>query len=351
MSGKMPKYRKHSSRDVAFVEHNGKRYYLGKYNSTASWAKYRELIAEWFEAGAVTPKTVVDLTVAFLDWAEKHYPHNGHHSDYLSHKYASKYLIQACGNVRIKDMTVAHLKGVRANVLEAGCCRNYANKVISRCNRVFRWGAAEGYVDGDILRVLDCIDPIRKGTKGVREKGEVKPVPWSHVRHTIRHLRSEVVKDIVRITWLTGARSGNVCSMKWSDVVDGRDGKWWIPGQHKNAWRGKQLTIPLGPRAIRILEKYSRDKEFIFTARSGKPYKQSQLASKIRDAAKKAIESGAPIASWSPHQIRHSRATRIRRLHGVEASQVYLGLSSISTAEIYAERSRRTIAEIASRIG
>ncbi|NQV25116.1 MAG: tyrosine-type recombinase/integrase [Rhodopirellula sp.] len=44
--------------------------------------------------------------------------------------------------------------------------------------------------------------------------------------------------------------------------------------------------------------------------------------------------------TWHPHQWRHTAATEIRRTFGIEAAQVVLGNSNISTAEIYAEKDR-----------
>ena len=45
----IPKYRnlKTRKRDRAFVELNGQRFYLGKYNSSESKEKYHRLLAEW----------------------------------------------------------------------------------------------------------------------------------------------------------------------------------------------------------------------------------------------------------------------------------------------------------------
>ena len=52
LSVKLPKYRKHSSRDVAFVVLNGRRVYLtGTYGSVESKADYKARVLEWQAIG------------------------------------------------------------------------------------------------------------------------------------------------------------------------------------------------------------------------------------------------------------------------------------------------------------
>jgi len=52
---------------------------------------------------------------------------------------------------------------------------------------------------------------------------------------------------------------------------------------------------------------------------------------------------------WSPNQLRHSRATYLRKTYGIEAAQVILGHSNLKTTEVYAEadiaRAREVMAE------
>ena len=40
---------------------------------------------------------------------------------------------------------------------------------------------------------------------------------------------------------------------------------------------------------------------------------------------------------WTPHQLRHSAATLIRKRHGLDGAQAALGHSRADTTEIYAE--------------
>ena len=80
-----PKYRRHRRKgrpDLALVELNGRRVYLGEYGSVESKVEYNRVIAEW-EARGRKPLvrseefTVVELCERFLEHAEVYYRHLG----------------------------------------------------------------------------------------------------------------------------------------------------------------------------------------------------------------------------------------------------------------------------------
>ena len=58
----------------------------------------------------------------------------------------------------------------------------------------------------------------------------------------------------------------------------------------------------------------------------------------------------AGIPPWSPHRLRHTRATLIRQEYGLEAAKAVLGHTDTKITEIYAERdlelARRVMREI-----
>ena len=54
-------------------------------------------------------------------------------------------------------------------------------------------------------------------------------------------------------------------------------------------------------------------------------------------AAVDAFSNTEPVPHWHPYQLRHSFATRMCRLHGIEVTRVLMGHASIKTTELYAE--------------
>lgn len=65
----------------------------------------------------------------------------------------------------------------------------------------------------------------------------------------------------------------------------------------------------------------------------------------------KAKKAGFVVLHWHPHQLRHNRATEVRRKYGIEAAQVSLGHSKADTTQIYAERDMEQARQIAREMG
>ena len=59
--------------------------------------------------------------------------------------------------------------------------------------------------------------------------------------------------------------------------------------------------------------------------------------------------AGVPV--WTPHQLRHTRATVIRQEFDIEAAQIILGHSKPDTTLIYAERDLAKARRIMAAIG
>ena len=64
----------------------------------------------------------------------------------------------------------------------------------------------------------------------------------------------------------------------------------------------------------------------------------------------RAAEKGGE-ARWSPHRLRHTFATEVRKSFGLEAVQVCLGHSKADTTQIYPERDFAKAAAVARQIG
>ena len=57
------------------------------------------------------------------------------------------------------------------------------------------------------------------------------------------------------------------------------------------------------------------------------------------------------LHSWHPYQLRHAFATKVRKLHGLEAAQVLLGHSRADVTQLYAERDEELAAAVAAKVG
>jgi integrase len=299
-------------------------------------------------------------------------------------------------------------KWVKVEVLGSrqALCRKVVNQRVDHVRRVFRWAASEELVPQSVYDALTTVAGLRRGQKGTRDKPKVKPVVDAVVEATLPFLRPQV-RAMVQVQRLTGARPTEVCLMRGQNIE--RSGPvWWYridpnevareegegraanlhkTAHHESADGNAQVKLlPLGPKAQAILAPFLEGRDpsaFLFQPREANQalnnerkasrktppwpshlraqaakrkahpkraprdhYDRHSYAHAVARAAKKA---GAP--HWHPHQLKHAIATEIRRLHGAEAAQVYVGHANLSTTEIYAEKDLKKIEKIALEVG
>src|SRR5262249_24117398 len=143
-------------------------------------------------------------------------------------------------------------------------CRNRVNKDVARVRRLFRWGATKKLVPAGIFHELATIEGLRAGRSDARETEPVRPVADSTVEATLPFLRPQVAA-MVRLQRLTGMRPGEVLIMRGVDLE--MSGEVWLyrPGSdrglhgvHKNAYRGQDRVVPIGPRGQQVLRPWLR---------------------------------------------------------------------------------------------
>jgi integrase len=72
---------------------------------------------------------------------------------------------------------------------------------------------------------------------------------------------------------------------------------------------------------------------------------------RLTDAQRIALRGWHSDHRWSPNQLRHSAATEIRRLYGLEAAATVLGHAKADVTQIYAERDYTLAARVAREVG
>jgi integrase len=194
---------------------------------------------------------------------------------------------------------------------------------------------------------------------------------------------------MVRFQRLTGCRPGEVIKIKPS-MVDRSCDVWEIRlEEHKTAYKGFQRTILVGPKAQAILEPFLENRSenaYCFQPREvmkqlrkererkritpmscgnrkgtnraenprkkpGDCYTTQSYGRAIATACKKAfpppdglkgnaLKKWVHEHSWAPNQLRHARATEIRKSHGLEMASILLGHAGLEVTQVYAERDR-----------
>jgi integrase len=273
------------------------------------------------------------------------------------------------------------LQSMRALLVDKGRPRVTCNRIVKAVRRVFKWAASQELIPASVSDALATVEPLRAHRTAAPELPPVKPVSDDVLEATLAHL-PKTVADMARIHRLTGARPSELCSMRPCDI-DRSDAEVWAyrPATHKTAWRGEERVIHIGPKAQAILEPYLHrpaDK-FCFSPRESEvarrgeqranrksPVQPSQRKRRrknpkrpagdhyTKDSYRRAINRAAKAAGveeWFPNQLRHSAATEIRKIFGIEASSTRLGHKSLDVTLVYAERNLQLSRDVARQIG
>jgi len=391
-----------------------KQLYLGTYDSPESHRKYREVLASYLDPACdpinespngSRPITIGDLVAWFLAWAERYYVNadgnpSREHPNFVA---ASSFLLQLYRDELADDFGPLKLKRVREAMIDHGWGRVNINKQIGRINRIFKWGAEEELVSAEVFNKLRVVAGLKKGRTTAHEPRRIEPVAWKHVKKVLP-LVSKQVKAMILLQWFTGMRPGEVVQMRTCDIDV--SGKVWIyrPHDHKTAYRDREREVCIGPEAQKILKTFlSADRNaYLFRAsdavkdqraakrearetplwpshvaaqkrkrkarpnwKPGEHYSTNSYRRAIHRACeivnkgllREHVESGgnpkdAPrIEVWSPNQLRHSRATEVRKRFGLEAAQVTLGHAQADITQVYAERDRELAIRVALETG
>lgn len=385
---KLPKYcgpHKHSGKGYAW--NKGRQiYFPGKHGSPESLRGYRRFLESLLgERQDFSPRdtSVAELMECWLlenepDISAKNYHH------YLQ---CAKEVIEAgLADSLTCDFGPRKLKEFVGFLVDRGLARSTINQRISRLKCMFKWGVSEEMVPPDICHSLYSVRGMKSGQTAAPDPVQRRPVDWSRVEELDGYL-SQTVVAMCRLQWLTGMRSENICCLRMLDV-DISDSVWvYRPSQHKTAWRGKGLAVPLGPQGQALIEKClggrGRD-EFVFRpcdslewhARNTEGFKmwvnrkagEQFTPNTFRQAVMRAqarvagldISRRLPTKQqfldagwdpWTPYQLRHAAASRIRQGHSIEEVRAYMGHSTVQATGIYSEHDLATAKRLAQVYG
>jgi integrase len=408
-----PQYRHYKPKNLGLVVIGGKAHYLGRYDSPESWEQYHRLLAELHASPPASSSPVQstesdlgplidELLVAY--WERRvltYYVKDGRPTSERGNiRQALKFLRKLYGSTRARDFGPLALKAVRQAMIEAGRCRKLINQDVHRIRAMFRWAASEELLPGDSLASLAAVEPLEKGRSAAKDRPPIAPVAESVVLATLPHVSLQVAA-MARLQLLTAARPGEVCAIRPRDV-DRSDPSAWLyrPESHKTEHHGRERVIVIGPRGQEVLRdwldrdpdlycfspaevvasreaarkpaqgkrrgrlaarpkaggRYTKDSYRIALARAcDRAFPHPTLArarpKDLTDDQRAELLAWRKSHRWHPHQLRHTRATEIRRTYDTEAAQIILGHSKPETTMIYAERDLTRAREIMAAVG
>jgi integrase len=274
------------------------------------------------------------------------------------------------------------LQEMRALLVQQGRPRKTCNTIVKSVKRLFRWAESQELVSPGTLHALNTVEPLKRGRTTAAERPPVKPVAEEVIEATIKHA-PRVVADMVRVHRLVGGRSTEICLMRPCDL-DCSGTVWeYRPSRHKTDYLegDEEKVIAIGPKAQAVLKPYldRSPEEYLFSPRESEEERHRQMRlrrkSKVqpsqqnrrtknpkrfprdrydRDSYRRAVQRAAELAKvekWTPHQLRHTNATEVRKRYGIEAAQVILGHKDPKVTQIYAERNLELARKVALALG
>jgi integrase len=407
----IPSYRLHRQSGQAVVtlsDSSGRRrdYLLGPFNSPESREAYARVLLEHKTLeGRLPPKpgetgyhadmSLNELMLAYVRYAASYYVKDGLPTKEqevirLALRFMKPYGDTPASNFgplslrAVRDAMIGHQIKCKTKegekVVREGLSRKTINRQISRIKAMFKWAVGQELVPADTYHRLVCVEGLRRGKSGARERPRVKPVADDTVNITLPHLPS-VVGDMVRLQRLTGARPGEVVQLRAVDIDRSADVWEFRPGRHKTEHHDRERIIFIGPQAQAILREYlrlemsaplfrpdlseecrnlekrkSRTTPLTPSAMSrrarqssrGRAGSQYDVHAYRRAIARACQKAAVPV--WTPNQLRHSAATEVRKRFGLEAAQAVLGHAQLGVTQVYAEKdlaaAKRVMAEI-----
>ncbi len=389
-SNRPPAYRLHKARNCAVVTIDGRNHYLGPYGSPDSHEKYARLIAEWrLHSEHLLPTTgprrvasnlsVNELILTYFRHAQTYYVKDGRPtSEQDNIRQALRFVRQFYGVSPAVEFGPVALANVRQAMITAGRSRKLINKDVNRVRGMFGWGVEKELLPVGVHQALRRVKGLRQGRTEAREMAPVEPVAEESIRAILPHLSPQVAA-MIQLQHLCGARPQEVVTIRPDEVDTSGDVWLYHPRHHKMEHFDRRKVIMLGPKAQEILRPWlERDAGsycFVPAETSAWHYRRSRRKS-CSDAPTEQIEpkvlklqpgvkytrhsyrvavqracKRAGITPWSPRQLRHTRATAIRKTFGLEAAKAVLGHADTKITEIYAARDLELAMRIMREIG
>lgn len=200
----------------------------------------------------------------------------------------NKHLSASLGKIKISNIDRSVVANVHSKITKTG--RNIsANRMLALISSVFSWGISAGLCENN-------------PALGIRRNKEISRERFMQGDELPRFFKSladepnETIRDYILMSLLTGARRGNVCSMRWKDINFER-AEWRIQ-ETKN---GTPQTVTLSPEAIEVLtNRQSNQSPFVFPGTG----KNGHLSQPERGWAR--IKQRAGIENLRIHDLRRT---------------------------------------------
>jgi integrase len=266
----IPSYLLHQPTGQARVRVAGRDHYLGPFGSEESRIAYGKIVANLASGLPIDPLvksnrgrtttieqdtglTINELVLAFLRFADGHYVKNGKPtSEIHCLKSATRPLVDMYGFTPVDDFGPMMLKAVRQKYIESGWVRYSCNKGIGRIRSIFKWGVENELVSPATLQRLQAVAPLLAGRTEAPDNPAKVPATEAQINAVRPHV-SELVRDLIDVQRLTGARAGELLALT-PEKLDTSGSVWlfYVDG-HKTEHHGHSRVVAIGKKAQKLL--------------------------------------------------------------------------------------------------
>lgn len=288
---KTPSYRKRAGYEQALVTltdsvtKKRRDYWLGPHGSNESREMYHRIIAEWEANGRRLPRMetvaepevdgcvdesggilMVTLLADFFNWAKVHYDPGELRSCSivmaLMRRYFGRTPAAKFGPKKLRLLRDEMIRGdTTCKPPRKPWSRKYINQQVQRIRRIIKWAVSHELIGAEVHQALCTVEPLKRGRSAAKENPKITGVP-EHILKKVLPKLNKQVRALVDLQLLTGARAGELVSLRRCDIeVDDKTGVWrYRPDKHKNAYRERERIIYFGPAAQRVLLPFMGDR-------------------------------------------------------------------------------------------
>jgi integrase len=246
------------------------------------------------------------------------------------------------GRIRLKDLTVAHVRGLYRERLKAGLAPRMVQLIHVTLHKALKQAVMDGLIPRNVTEAVKPPQP---------EKKEIRPLSPEQARALLRTAKKERLEALYVLAITTGMRQGELLALKWEDVnfeagvlqvrrtLSTATGGGFTFSAPKTAKSRRSIKLP--NTALSSLRKHRKaqleermrlselfiDQGLVFTSRVGTPISRQDLITRsFKPLLKRA---GLPDIRF--HDLRHTCATLLLG-KGVHAKfvQELLGHATIS---------------------
>lgn len=271
------------------------------------------------------------------------------------------------GSLPVDDIRPAHVDTFLQCMVDNDLARSTINGRMNVLRRWSRWCVSKMIMPPAAREFFWSVDNLKYGERGVREADKITAVDEAIVSATLDHLPA-TLQAVVKLQLYTSARPGELLIMRPMDIDTSKTPWLYVPGsdkphgKHKNAWRGHDRKIYLGPKCRDIVQPFLNRvlTGFMFTPaeaveqRRGHGYANAN-PSYTTDTYGQAIVyacDAAKVPRWCPLQLKHTALTRIERMENAQAARAMAGHKHVETTlDYYVEKNESAAREIAEKAG